>query len=465
MGEERHVPYDRPPLTKEFLRGEKSRDQLLFDPDPLFRERAIDLVLGVAVREMETAGKTVRLANGETIAFEKALVATGGRPLRLPLAGADRPGVHYLGTLDDSEAVAAEAIPGRRAVIVGAGFIGLELAASLTQKGVSVAVVEAAPHIWARFADPTLAGFFQDYCAQKGIRFYTGEKVSEIRGKGRPSAVVTRGGRELPCDFVCIGAGIVPNVELARQAGLEVDNGVVVDEFLRSSHPDIYAAGDIASYLDPLFGKRRRVEHWGRAEYSGQLAGRNMAGAREAYDLLTYAWSDIFDLHLEFAGDESQHDQAVLRGRPEDKTFMVLYLRGGALTACTPSRRGLDIFPHGHIIKTMARAATTSDVFNAVAEPQRRRILMLLKGRERSVNDLAGALRVVQPRVSKHLRVLREVGLVTVREAGQRRLYALDARGLRPIHVWVGGFEDFWNQSFGRLDAYVKRLQRKERAG
>lgn len=128
-------------------------------------------------------------------------------------------------------------------------------------------------------------------------------------------------------------------------------------------------------------------------------------------------------------------------------------------------RCAVDICPHGHIIRTMARAATTSDVFNAVAEPQRRRILTLLKGRERSVNDLAGALRVVQPRVSKHLRVLREVGLVTVREAGQRRLYALDARRLRPIHAWVGGFEDFWKQSFDRLDAYVKRLQRKERAG
>jgi NADPH-dependent 2,4-dienoyl-CoA reductase/sulfur reductase-like enzyme len=218
-------------------------------------------------------------------------------------------------------------------VIVGAGFIGLELAASLTQKGVRVAVVEAAPHIWSRFADAMLAGFFQDYCARRGIAFHTNEKVSEIRGERGPSVVVTMAGRELPCDFVCIGVGIVPNVELARQAGLAVDNGIVVNEFLQSSHPDIYAAGDVAQYLDPVFRKRRRVEHWGHAEYSGQLAGRNMAGAGEPYDLLTYVWSDIFDLHLEFAGDESDHDQILLRGRPEEAPFTVLYLRGGALRA------------------------------------------------------------------------------------------------------------------------------------
>jgi NADPH-dependent 2,4-dienoyl-CoA reductase/sulfur reductase-like enzyme len=218
-------------------------------------------------------------------------------------------------------------------VIVGAGFIGLELAASLTQKGVRVAVVEAAPRVWARFADPALATFFQDYCARKGIAFYTGEKVSEIRGGSRPSAVVTMAGRELPCDFVCVGVGIVPNVELAREAGLAVDNGIVVNEFLQSSHADIYAAGDVAAYLDPVFGKRRRVEHWGHAEYSGQLAGRNMAGARDPYDLLTYVWSDVFDLHLEFAGDESEHDVVLLRGRQEDGAFTVLYLREGALRA------------------------------------------------------------------------------------------------------------------------------------
>lgn len=333
VGQEPYAPYDRPPLSKEFLRGDKPREQLFFDPDAFYRDRGIELVLGVAVRELDTARKTVRLTSGEVIAFEKALIATGGRPVQLKIPGADLPGVHYLRTLDDSAAIAAEAMSGRRAVIVGGGFIGLELAASLTQKGVHVAVVEAAPHVWARFADATLARFFQDYCARKGVAFYTSERVSEIRGDGRPAAVVTRSGLELPCEFVCIGVGIVPSVELAQRAGLAVDNGVVVNEFLQSSHPDVYAAGDVANYLDPVFGKRRRVEHWGHAEYSGQLAGKNMAGAREPYDLLTYVWSDIFDLHLEFAGDESEHDQVLVRGRREDGAFTVLYLKDSALRA------------------------------------------------------------------------------------------------------------------------------------
>lgn len=333
ISEEPHAPYDRPPLSKEFLRGEKSRDALFFDPESYFGDQGIELVLGVRVTRLDPGAKTVTLANGEAVSFERALIATGGRPIRLSLPGGDLPSVHYLRTLDDSAAIAAEAAPGRRAVVVGAGFIGLEVAASLTQRGVQVSVIEAQSHIWARFADPTLADFFQTYCTHRGVAFHTRDTIVEIRGHQRPTSVLTRSGKELPCDLVCIGVGIAPNAELAQEAGLLVDNGVVVDQHLRSSHPDIYAAGDVASYLDPLFGKRRRVEHWGHAEYSGQLAGQNMAGARNAYDLLSYVWSDIFDLHLEFAGDETECDRVLVRGRPEDRAFTVLYLKDHALRA------------------------------------------------------------------------------------------------------------------------------------
>jgi len=333
VGEEPYVPYDRPPLSKEFLRGEKPRDALYFDPEPYFQDRGIDVILGVAVQQLDLTNKTTLLANGEGLAFEKALIATGGRPVRLKLPGSNLPGVYYLRTLDDSTAIAAEASPGKRAVLIGAGFIGMEVGASLTQRGVHVTVIESQAHIWPRFATATLAGFFQDYCVDKGVTFHTNELVTEIRGRDRVSSVVTRAGKELPCDFVCIAVGIVPNVELAQQAGLKVDNGIVVNEYLQSSHPDVYAAGDVANYLDPVFGKRRRVEHWGHAEYSGQLAGQNMAGANNPYDLLTYVWSDIFDLHLEFAGDESEHDQVLVRGRFEDKSFTVLYLKQHVLSA------------------------------------------------------------------------------------------------------------------------------------
>ncbi len=332
IGQEPHPPYDRPPLSKEFLRGEKSREQLFFDPAQYFADQRIALRLGVEVRTLDGADKTATLATGETIAFDKALIATGGRPIRLKTA-ADDPRVHYLRTMEDTSAIAADATPGSRAAIIGAGFIGLEVAASLTQRGVQVAVIETAAQIWPRFADSALAGFFQAYCAQQGVVFYTSDTVVEIRPHARGRDVITRAGRTLSCDFVCVGIGIIPNVELAAAAGLQVEDGVTVNEYLETSHPDIYAAGDVANYPDPYFGKRRRVEHWGHAEYCGMLAGQNMAGARAAYDLLTYVWSDLFDLHLEFAGDESEHDEILTRGRFEEKSFTVLYLKQHRLRA------------------------------------------------------------------------------------------------------------------------------------
>ncbi len=345
VSEEPHLPYDRPPLSKEFLRGQKPRTQLFFDPEPAFRDRNISLILGIAAKQLEAKTKTVTLADGRTVKFEKALLATGGRPVRLTLPGGDLPGVHYLRTIENAEAIAEEAGQGKRAVIIGAGFIGLEVAASLTQLGAQVTVLEAQPRIWPRFADPALAEYFQRYCSGKGITFLTGETATEFRGKGRVSSVTTKSGKTLPCDLVCIGIGITPNVELGHEAGLAVENGIVVNEYLQTSHPDIYAAGDVANYLDPLFGKRRRVEHWGHAEYTGQMAADNMTGSHTAYDLLTYVWSDLFDLHLEFAGDETEHDRILLRGRMEDNKFFVLYLKNQVLHGYVAVNTGAKEFP------------------------------------------------------------------------------------------------------------------------
>jgi NADPH-dependent 2,4-dienoyl-CoA reductase/sulfur reductase-like enzyme len=326
-------PYDRPPLSKEYLRGEKIREEIALAPAEALAEERIDLALADRAESLAPAEHQAQLASGRSIKFDKALIATGGRPIVLNLPGAGLDGIHYLRTLEDADGIAASAVPGRRAAIIGGGFIGVELAATLRQRGLEVTVIEALPRIWARFADERLSGFIQSYCEQRGVSFRTGVAITGFEGGAKLTGVTLSSGETLPCDLACVGVGIVPNVELAVAAGLEVNDGIVVDELLRSSHPDIYAAGDVINYPDSIFGRRRRVEHWGHAEYGGQVAGKNMAGGSTPYEFLSYVWSDIFDLHLEFAGDETNPERVLQRGGFEDAAFSILYLRGGMLTA------------------------------------------------------------------------------------------------------------------------------------
>lgn len=333
VGGETHLPYDRPPLTKEFMRGEKTVDKLPFYPPEFYKENGVKTVLGVRAQSIDMKAKSASLSNGERMTFEKLLLATGGTPVRLQVPGAELQGVHYLRTIDDCLKIQEDAKEGRRAVMIGAGFIGMEAASSLTKRGVKVTVIEAEAHLWPRFANEAIAGYFQKYCEGQGVSFQTGEPVTQIKGTRRVSSVVLRSGKEIPCDFVCVAIGIRPNVEIAQAAGLRVDNGVVVDDHLKVANQDVYAAGDIANYPDPIFGSRRRVEHWGQAEYTGQVAGENMGGGDVKYDLLTYVWSEIFDLHLEFAGDESKHDKMVLRGSFDQNAFIAFYLLEGKMRA------------------------------------------------------------------------------------------------------------------------------------
>jgi NADPH-dependent 2,4-dienoyl-CoA reductase/sulfur reductase-like enzyme len=333
VGKERHLPYDRPPLSKGLLRGEKSAEQIFYDPQSFFDEKNIDVVLGNPAVALSPDDKTAELDTGTKVTFQKALIATGGKPITLDAPGSELGGVLYLRTVDDALRISAEGTSGKRAVIVGAGFIGMEVAASLTQRGVAVTVIEMLPRVWPRFVDESFAKHIQEYCTARGIQFRTGEKVTELHGPDRVESVVTASGDEISCDMVCVGIGIVPETIVAQQAGLEVDDGIVVNERLQTSHPDIYAGGDVANYPDPVFNKRRRVEHWGHAEYCGQVAALNMVGAGQKYDLLSYVWSDLFDLHIEFAGDESEYDRVLTRGGFGDPSFTMLYLKDSTLRA------------------------------------------------------------------------------------------------------------------------------------
>ncbi len=331
--QEHHLPYNRPPLDKEYMQGKEPLEKVFVEAAEFYRTNRIETILGDKVTHLDPAAHTATLATGPTLKWEKCLLATGGTPARLNIPGDGLSGIHYFRTLDDAIAVSESARAGRKAVILGGGFIGVELASSLTQRGMGVTLIDRGEHLWRRFADPKLGDFFQSYCRQRGVAFEMNQKVAAIEGDDRCMGVRLDNGRTLPCDLVVIAAGIELNLDLARQAGLKIDNGVVVDAHMRTSHPDIYAAGDIANYPDPYFDTRRRVEHWGQAEYTGGLAGGNMAGEVKTYDLLTYVWSDIFDLHLEFAGDEHNYDRVVMRGSTADPSFAALYLKGSRVTA------------------------------------------------------------------------------------------------------------------------------------
>jgi 3-phenylpropionate/trans-cinnamate dioxygenase ferredoxin reductase subunit len=371
-GDEPLAPYDRPPLSKEYLGGEKPLDDLYLEAGGFLVTHNIACSLSNAVTRLDASRKVAILADGEAIGFDKALIATGGRPVRLDLPGAELSGVHYLRTAGDADDISADARPGRRALVIGGGFIGLEVAATLRKRGLDVTVVEALPRIWARFGNDELSSYIAGACAARGVKFLTSTMITEFRGEAQVTGAITSSGDLIACDLVCIGVGIRPNVELAVEAGLDVDDGIVVDAHMRTSHLDIYAAGDVINYFDPTANRRRRVEHWGHAEHSGQIAGRCMAGGNETYDLISYVWSDIFDIHLEFAGDEHEHDLQLRRGDPAEGSFMILYLRGGKVTSFfainTPSREY-------SVVRRMIQKATD------------------LTGRERQLQDVGVGLR------------------------------------------------------------------------
>jgi NADPH-dependent 2,4-dienoyl-CoA reductase/sulfur reductase-like enzyme len=330
---DRYYPYDRPPLSKDYLKGKIDKEMLFFEPEDFYKRDNLEVILKKKVEKIDTEDKVAILEDGDNISFNKALIATGGSPRKLGINGENLRGVHYLRTLDDADGIKSEISKGKNAVIIGGGFIGIEVSSSLTMLGVRTTVIEVMPYIWSTFVDEKISNFIQKYFETKGVQFILNESVKEIEGDERVKAVVLNSGKKLNADFVVIAVGIKPNVEIAQQSGINVNNGIVVNEYLQTNHPDIYAAGDVANILDPISGKRRRIEHWNNAEYSGKLAARNMLGRNESYNFISSIWSDIFDLHIESAGDTRDYDEYVIRGKfqLEKPKFSVIYIKGGVV--------------------------------------------------------------------------------------------------------------------------------------
>ncbi|MCI2414181.1 MAG: FAD-dependent oxidoreductase [Candidatus Aramenus sp.] len=322
------IPYDRPPLSKEYMRGQVEKP--FFKP-PEFYSSLKDFSLILNAEVVELRGKGAVLSNGDVIEFEKAVLATGGRPRRLNVSGSDLKGIYYLRTLRDADAI-REALKGARSpVIIGGGFIGMEVASSMVYLGKRPTVIEALPHIWTTFVDEKVSEHLRTYFQGKGVDIITGDPVKELYGReSNVEEVVTQGGKRVKADMVLVAVGIVPNVEVAKRSNIAVDNGVPTDEYLRTSAKDVYAVGDVANVLDHRTEKRRRIEHWNNAWYTGALAVRNaLQGDKERYDFLSTVWSDVFDLHIESGGETRDYDDSVVKGNVEENRFVVVYGKGG----------------------------------------------------------------------------------------------------------------------------------------
>ncbi|RFS85573.1 NAD(P)/FAD-dependent oxidoreductase [Actinomadura spongiicola] len=336
IGDEIERPYERPPLSKGFLLDKEPREKAHVHEADWYDEHDAELRLGVAVTSIDRAAHEVRLSTGEPIGYDKLLLATGASPRRLDVPGAKLQGIHYLRTMADSAALKqALAHGGRRVVVAGAGWIGLETAAAARAHGNEVTIIDPGATPLHAALGPELGGVYADLHREHGVDLRLGQGVAGFWGAGQVSAVVTSGGAEVPADVVIVGIGVRPNVRLAEEAGLDVSNGILVDASLRTSDPDIYAAGDVANAHNPLLGRRIRVEHWANALNGGPAAARAMLGQDVVYDRVPYFYSDQYDLGMEFSGvaTPGEYDEVVYRGDVPGREFIAFWLSGGRVVA------------------------------------------------------------------------------------------------------------------------------------
>ena len=338
LSREQNVPFGRPPLSKTYLRSEEDLAGWYVRPAGWYAEHDVELRDGVVVAAVDPAAHTVTLDSGAEIRYEKVLIATGGRNRRIEADGADLPGIHYLRTVAQCDAIKQEAVRGRTAVIVGMGFIGCEVAASLTQLGVRVTAVFPGRDPLERVLGDQVAGVMSAIHRANGVELLAGEQVAAFEGTSRVAAAVTRSGRRIECDFAVAGVGIEPDIPAV---GVEQQNGILVDERCRASAPDVYAAGDLANHLHPLFG-RIRVEHYNNAEKQGAAAARSMLGSTAPYDYVHSFWSDQYDHKLEYVGHVEKWDQFVVRGSVRDGKLIGIYLVDGIVRAAVGLDRGGD---------------------------------------------------------------------------------------------------------------------------
>ncbi len=354
VGEEPVPPYERPPLSKEYLRGEQTLDEAFVRPLEWYEEQGIEFLPGVRVERVDPSARRFHLSDGGSLSYDRALIATGARNRRLDVPGVDLEGVLDLRRPDDADRIRAAAAVGAHAAIVGMGFIGAEVAASIRSLGADVTVVEYFATALYRVLGAEVGAVLEAVHRDHGVRMHFEQSVERFEGSGRVEAVVTTRGERIECDFAVVGVGVQPNVEVVAGTGVAVENGILVDATLQTSVPGLFAIGDVASHDHPVFG-RIRIEHFDNALKMGPVAARNLLGSREPFDDPHWFWSDQYDVNLQMAGVALSWDRLVFRGSVEDRSFSAFYLSDGVLLSAVSLNRPRDVRRAMPLIKARAR--------------------------------------------------------------------------------------------------------------
>jgi len=355
IGAERYPPYERPPLSKEYLRGESSFEKALLQPPGFYGENGIELHSEVRATRIDIQEKAVELESGEYVAYDKLLFAAGVKNRHVPTPGSDLDGVYDLRTVADCEHIRREISPGRKAVVVGMGFIGSEVAASLRLSGVEVTAVDRNKVPLRRVLGEEVGRVIEGMHRDHGTELVFEDTVATFEGAGRIEGVTTKAGRRLECDFVVVALGVEPATEPLTGTGVKIDNGVVVDEYCRTDVEGIYAAGDVANHYHPVFGRHIRVEHWQNALKHGQAAARSMLGDGRPYQEIPWFWSDQYEHNLQYAGFHRDWDELVVRGSMEKRSFVAFYRKDERVLAAVAFDRGRDLRRSVPLIKAQER--------------------------------------------------------------------------------------------------------------
>ena len=332
IGQEPYIPYQRPPLSKQYLSGEQEKEKLSLRQESFYSEKEINLMLETSVLSLDPHKKELQLIKGETVTYDKLLIATGGRPRKLEVDGHTLKGIHYLRNIDDVDAIKTQMSTSQNLVIVGGGYIGLEVASVAIKRGLTVSVLEMESRILERVTTEEMSAFYHQLHTDEGVNILTSTQAKAFKGSETVESVVC-GDHEIPADLVIVGIGILPNTEMAEAAGLETNNGLVVDEHCRTSNEHIFAAGDCTNHPNPILNRRLRLESVPNAMEQGRVAASNMLGGSKSYASMPWFWSDQYEHKLQMVGFSKDSDQSVIRGDMESKSFTVFYLKDDSIIA------------------------------------------------------------------------------------------------------------------------------------